>query len=142
MCLRLYIHHLKLHPNSHKYQTIITKELFDQVQEIKAGFCKKPFKYAEKPYFYRGMLRCSDCGLAITPEEHRGHVYYHCTQYRGKHGGKWITEEDITEQIGSVFKKMQISHEVIAKIVETLTNKVRLTGGAQKILLLKKCKTL
>jgi len=104
----------------HKYQKIITKELFDQVQQVKAGFCKKPFKYAGKPYFYRGMLRCSDCGLAITPEKHRGHVYYHCTQYRGKHGGKWITEEDITEQVGSVFKKMQLSEEVVNKIVDSL----------------------
>ena len=59
----------------HKYQPIITKELFDQVQQVKASFNKKPFKYAGKPYIYRGLLRCGHCGLAVTPEKHKGHVY-------------------------------------------------------------------
>jgi len=44
---------------NHKYLPIITKELFDQVQQIKAGFNKKRFKYAGKPYIYRGLLTMS-----------------------------------------------------------------------------------
>ncbi len=87
----------KLYP--HRYPTIITKALFDQVQQIKEGFKKKPFKYAGYPYIYRGLIRCDECGLSITPEKHKGHVYYHCTQYNGKHGAKWLREEEITEQL-------------------------------------------
>lgn len=105
----------------HKYTPIISKTLFDQVQQIKAGFNKKRFKYAGKPYFYRGLLRCGTCGLSITPEMHKGHVYYHCTQYNGKHGAVWLREEDITEQIGSVFKRLQLPEWVLEKIVENLS---------------------
>ena len=105
---------------SHNYPHIIEKPLFDQVQKIKASFNKKPFKYAGKPYIYRGLLRCADCGLAITPEKHKGHVYYHCTQYNGKHGAKWLREENITEQIGKVFKGIQIPEEVLTQIVTSL----------------------
>ena len=104
----------------HKYKQLITKELFDQVQQFRADFCKKPFKYGGKPYIYRGLLRCGDCGLSITPEKHRGHVYYHCTQFNGKHGAEWLREEDITEQIGNAFKKMQLPQDVVNKIVDTL----------------------
>lgn len=108
----------KVYP--HKYTHIIEKSLFDQVQKIKAGFHKKPFKYAGKPYIYRGLLRCGHCGLSITPEKHKGHVYYHCTQYNGKHGAKWLTEENITEQIGEVFKNLQIPDHILKQILTSL----------------------
>lgn len=104
----------------HKYPPIVNKTLFDQVQKVKAGFHKKPFKYAGKSYLYRGLLRCGHCGLAITPEKHKGLVYYHCTQYNGKHDAKWLREEDITEQIGDVFKRLQMPDEVLQQIVDTL----------------------
>ena len=106
----------------HKYPPIIPKELFDQVQLVKASFNKKPFKYAGKPYIYRGLLRCGHCGLAVTPEKHKGHVYYHCTQYNGKHGADWLREETITEQIGDVFKQLQIPDWVLEKVVGNLGN--------------------
>jgi len=104
----------------HKYLPIITESLFTQVQDIKAGFCKKPFKYAGIPYIYRGLLRCGHCGLAITPEKHKGHIYYHCTQYNGKHGAEWLTEENITEQLGEVFKRLQVPEHVLNQIVDAL----------------------
>ncbi len=108
----------KMYP--HKYPPIITKVLFDQVQQIKAGFNKERFKFAGLPYIYRGLVRCGHCGLAVTPEKHKGHVYYHCTQYNGKHGAEWLREEDITEQLGKVFKRLQIPDEVYNEIVDAL----------------------
>lgn len=104
----------------HRYTPLITKLLFDQVQCTKDSFNKKPFKYAGQPYIYRGLLRCAQCGLAITPEKHKGHVYYHCTQYNGKHGAKWLREEEITEQIGQVFKRMQVPQDILKQVVGTL----------------------
>lgn len=79
----------------HAYDRIISKELFDKVQEIKAGFHKKRFKYAGLPFLYRGLIRCAECGCSITPEKKtkksgRTYHYYHCTQYNGKHNAEWI----------------------------------------------------
>lgn len=68
------------------------------------------------------MIRCAHCGLSITPEMKKGHIYYHCTQYNGKHGAEWVREEVITDQLGDIFKRIQIPEDVLQKTVETLSN--------------------
>lgn len=105
----------------HRYQPIISKELFDRVQAVKAGYNKKHFKFAGLPYLYRGLIRCSVCGCMITPEKKKGqYVYYHCTQYKGKHNAEWLREEEITEQYAQLFKKMHIPEDVLKEIVDSL----------------------
>ncbi|MFZ5953960.1 MAG: recombinase family protein [Candidatus Dependentiae bacterium] len=104
----------------HRYPPLIPKTLFDRVQEVKASYKKKPAKFAGLPYIYRGMFRCATCGLAITPEKHKGFVYYHCTQYNGKHGAAWLREETITEKLSQVFKNLQMPANVAATIKQTL----------------------
>ena len=104
----------------HRYTPIISKELFEKVQQVKEGFNKKPSKYGGRPYCYRGLITCNECGLRVTPEKHKGYVYYHCTQFRGKHGGAWVREEYITEQLENVFKKLQCPPEVIEQVLTTL----------------------
>lgn len=105
----------------HKYPPIISKDLFEQVQHVKDGFVKKPARYGGLPYVYRGLMRCADCGLAITAEKHKGIVYYHCTQYNGKHGAAWFREDEITNQLGKVFKNLQMPAEVLERITGTLS---------------------
>ncbi len=107
---------------NHKYPPLISKDLFDKVQDIKAGFNKKRrSKYAGMPYIYRGLIRCNHCDLAITPEKHKGYVYYHCTEYKGKHNAKWLREEEITRQLSeNIFKKLQFPKEFFQEIIDTL----------------------
>lgn len=104
----------------HRYPCVISHVLFDRVKEVKDSFKKKPYKYAGKPYIYRGLLRCAHCGLAITPEQHKGYIYYHCTQYNGKHGAKWLREEEITRQLGEVFKNLKVPKNILEEISEML----------------------
>ncbi len=105
----------------HNYEPIISKELFDRVQEVKAGYNKKRFKYAGLPYAYRGLIRCSECGCMITPEKKKGqYVYYHCTQYFGKHGAEWLREEELTEKFAELYNQIGIPEDVAEDISETL----------------------
>ena len=109
----------KIYP--HKYTSIISRELFDKVQEIKKGHHKKHFKFAGLPYLYRGLIKCSKCGCSFTPEKKKGkYVYYHCTGYYGKHNTPWIREETLTEQFAKIFKGLQIPKEIAEGISKTL----------------------
>ncbi len=106
------------HP--HRYPPLITKLQFDEVQQIKSGFKKKPFKYAGLNYMYRGLFRCATCSCAITPEKHKGYVYYHCTQYNGKHGAKWLREEEITTQINNLLERLKLPDKIVQRINDAL----------------------
>ncbi len=113
----------KLHP--HKYQSIISRQLWDKVQSVKAGFHKKPFKFGGLPYLYRGLLRCAHDGHAFTPEKKRKksgreYVYYHCTEYSGSHKTAWIREEDITKQFQDIVSSIHIPSDVVEEISSSL----------------------
>jgi site-specific DNA recombinase len=105
----------------HNYERIISRELFEEVQRIKAGYGKRHFKFAGLPYLYRGLIKCADCDCMITPEKKKGkYVYYHCTEYHGKHGAQWLREEELTEQFAKLYKSIQIPESVVEEITTTL----------------------
>jgi hypothetical protein len=57
----------------------------------------------------------------ITPEKKKGkYVYYHCTEYNGKHGAQWIREEELTNQFAQLFKSLQIPKDVVEEITALL----------------------
>ena len=109
----------------HNYERIISPDLYEKVQEIKAGYHKKHFKFAGLPFMYRGLIRCSVCGCMVTPERKtkpsgKIYHYYHCTQYKGKHEISWLREEALTKQFGEFFKGLQMPKEVVEDITQSL----------------------
>jgi len=107
--------------HDHKYQPIVLKALFEKCQEVMAGYHKKPFKYASKPFVLRGMIKCADCGCTITPEIQKEHNYYSCTNYRRMHGKRiYVREEELLSPIYEVLKNIQLSDEKIQEITEDL----------------------
>lgn len=110
---------------THNYDRIITRELFDKIQNIKAGHHKKHFKYAGLPFLYRGLIKCAECGCMITPEKKtkkngKTYHYYHCTQYKGKHGAQWLTEHELTKQFSAIFSKLVMPQQAIDEMIEAL----------------------
>ena len=105
----------------HNYPPIISQALFQEVQEIRKKHGKSVQRYKGKEdVLYRGLLRCGDCGLAITHERQKGHVYYHCTQAKGKHGATWFREEKITEELANVFLSLQMPKNILQDIIDVL----------------------
>ncbi|MBL8676697.1 MAG: recombinase family protein, partial [Alphaproteobacteria bacterium] len=112
----------------HKYQTLISKELFDRVQSVKESYNKKPSRKQGKiPILYRGILFCHHCGCTITAEKKRKksgreYTYYQCTEYHGKHGALRLREEEITRQFSEYFKQIQIPDNIVEAIRKDLKN--------------------
>ncbi|MDD5731942.1 MAG: recombinase family protein [Patescibacteria group bacterium] len=90
----------ELHYNQGTYEPLISKPLFDLVQD-KMGFAEAKPKSSNKDFInYLGIMRCPDCGCAITASIKKGHIYYHCTQRKGRcSNNKYLREEDLEKQI-------------------------------------------
>ena len=109
----------KLHP--HKYQPLISKALFDEAEKVRISYHKKPFKYASKPFIFRGMIKCADCGCTITPETTKGHIYYSCTNYHRFHKKRiYVREQELLKPIYGILKNIQLSDDKIREITEDL----------------------
>jgi site-specific DNA recombinase len=106
----------------HKYQPLITHELYEKVQSVRLGWAKKPFQYAAKPFIFRGLIKCFVCGCTITPELKKGkYVYYSCTNHKGIHKKRtWVREEVLMEPIYKIFDQLQYPEAKIKEITESL----------------------
>ena len=55
------------------------ERLFQQVQDVINGYHKTPHK-SLKPFIFKGLITCADCGCVVTPEIHKKrYIYYSCT---------------------------------------------------------------
>lgn len=91
-----------------KHEPIITKKLFDSVQEVMMNK-SKPKTPKLKPYVYRGFFRCGECGCFITTETQKGYNYLRCTKRKNHCNQKYVREEIITSQIKEEIKKVSLS---------------------------------
>ena len=94
-----------------KYQSIISKKIFDKVQEIlkQRG---KPRKVRGRHNFpFCGLFRCS-CGAAITAQWAKGngglYRYYRCTRKLGPCQEKYIQEKELVKQICQKLKEIAL----------------------------------
>jgi site-specific DNA recombinase len=68
----------KLHP--HSYPPLISKELFDHCEEVRLGSSRaRATRYSEKPFVFRGLIKCAISGRTVTCDLKKGrHVYLIC----------------------------------------------------------------
>ena len=126
------MHKGQLYP--HKYQPIITYDLFLQCQKIREGYPKKPSKYSTKPYIFRGLMTCSKCGCTITPEIHKGkYIYYHCTNYKKICERIWVNETNLLRPIKKILGGLKLPQEKLEEVVESLKTTEQAKNEFQKI---------
>ena len=83
---------------------MVTLDEYDKVQVLLGRPGRpRPKRHA---FTYTGLIRCGECGLAITAEHKRNrfgseYVYYHCTRRRADHRCRQpsVTVEVLEEQI-------------------------------------------
>ena len=90
-----------------KHEPIISKKLFDSVQEVMSRK-SKPHSKGLKPYTYRGFFRCGECGCFITTEQQKGHNYLRCTKRKNPCTQKYVREELITSQVRTEIQKVSL----------------------------------
>ncbi len=111
-----------------KHEPIISKRLFDDAQEVMTRK-SKPHSKGLKPYVYRGLFRCGECGCFITTEQQKGHNYLRCTKRKGPCEQKYVREEVITANMQEELKKYSLADEVADWLIAEV-KKDRLTNSA------------
>lgn len=98
-----------------RHQPLISKELFDLVQE---KISSHVLKETSKEFAFTKLMTCGLCGSGITADEkfkkqkngnvHR-YVYYKCTKVKDPHCKcGFINEEDLVEQLKGLLDNLEI----------------------------------
>ena len=123
------------------HQPIITKQLFNDVQEKFMGKNSLKSRGNKLSFLYRGLLRCGECGCSITAEAKikkqkngnvHNYIYYRCTKSKGGCGQVYITEPELEKELAQIFKGFVISNEYANKVQSKLKDLFEEDSGYQK----------
>ena len=113
---RAYIREIKFRGEWHacgSFPALVSRELFDRVQ---ARLGKKQNPNGHDLLFAGGLIRCGDCGHAITGEvQKKKYTYYHCTHIDRKedHPRVRLREEALDEQVLLMLDSLQVEAEEV-----------------------------
>ena len=107
-----------------KHQPLVSKKIFDRVQEImrEKG---KPQKVKKHNFDFLGLMKCP-CSAAITAEKKikpsgREYVYYRCTKKKGPCQEKhFLRQEELYGQIKSFLQKVSLSSHDTERVLAEL----------------------
>src|ERR1035437_6849436 len=115
-----------------KHEPIITKKLYDTCQEVMNRKSKPQYEGGLKPYVYRGLFKCAECGCYLTTETQKGHNYLRCTKRKGPCSQKYVREEAMTLMIQEELKKVSLPDDVvdwlIAEVEKEKTDDGKVSG--------------
>lgn len=121
----------------HKYEPIISKSLFDKVQDILSGKnASMPTReYGGISFAFRKLIKCAECGGTISSEHHKGHVYLCCTHPRGNCNQKTVRESLILQQLDDeVFSKIRLNANIIDLLKKCVVRKMTEDSEANAVM--------
>ncbi|MGE4169848.1 MAG: recombinase family protein [Candidatus Margulisiibacteriota bacterium] len=111
-----------------KHEPMLTKQEFDLAQDIISGKLKS--RPHHRTFSYTGLMRCGECGAAITAEkktknQKNGNIhhytYYHCTkQMHPTCTQKTIREEVLEAQMADILESIHIPDDFHQWAIKTL----------------------
>ena len=129
-----------LYKGNHK--PMITEEEFNRAQVILGNRNKA---HAPHKFAFTGMIRCGECGSAITAEEKikrqkNGNVhfytFYHCTKRkRSDCSQKYLRKEEMEAQIMDILERIEIPPEFSQWAIAQLKKEANKEVGSRKSIL-------
>ena len=114
-----------------KHQPVISKKIFDTVQNILKQKGRPHHKTKNEPQAFCGLLKCGICGMGITGEykvkrQKNGnihdYIYYHCTRKNKaiKCSEPFIRQESLDEQVSFLLQKFSLSEDWAKQLLAML----------------------
>lgn len=106
-----------------KHEALVSRSVFERVQKVIARR-SKPRAPKLKPFLYRGMFRCDECGCFITTETQKGTNYLRCTK-RVKRDclQPYVRESVVSEQITEALYRLSLPDDIADWLVENLKSR-------------------
>jgi site-specific DNA recombinase len=109
-----------------KHEPLISKGLFDRVQEIlnvrthlqpNTRVCR----------IFTKLIRCGTCGMMITVEAQRGHVYYRCSRKSDEIfcAEPFLREEQLDQQLSALLSHYGLSEAVADAVLGLIDEESR-----------------
>ena len=116
----------------HIYQPLITKELFDKVQDVLEGKSTRDFRTRnpKNDFIFKGLLTCSTCGAMITCEKHiskagNEHRYLKCAHPHKNCNQPIVKEDIILQQLDKeVFSQISLNENFVEPLKEAIKNRI------------------
>ncbi len=100
-----------------KQEPIITKDLYDLVQEKLNRKFKSPQYQKHNPVF-KAKMECDECKGTVTWETHKGHWYGHCNHYKTCSQKVWKRQEDVEKILFPLFDNVAPKTNKVLKVLE------------------------
>lgn len=103
----------KLYP--HKYPPLIGKDLFDRCEAVRLGKSRQTAtRHTEKPFVFRGLLKCAVSGRSVTCDIKKGrHVYLICRDPADPSRKLFVPEGEILEQVKAVLRSIEVPEKLL-----------------------------
>ena len=96
------------------HEPIISRALFDRVQEEFASHGRDRGKYRIHEFAFGGLVACGECGYMLTAQRQKGrYVYYKCTNYGKSCSQGYYREEILAEQFEQYVRGIQLRPVVV-----------------------------
>ena len=102
------------------HQPVVSKKIFDKAQEVLKQRGKPRKKQKNEPKVFCGLLSCAECGMGITAEVQKGHIYYRCTKKRGNCSQPYVRKEKLDRQLSQLLQKFSLKPNLAAGLREML----------------------
>ena len=106
---------------------IVSAELWQRVQDRLEG--KPMTRPGARGFAFGGFVTCGFCHSAVTPETHKGHVYYRC--FRRCRGQSYTREERLRELFGGLGRPLRMIEENARLVAEKLKESRRMIVDEQ-----------
>lgn len=104
---------------SHVYTPIITKELWDLCQYQKALKVGNLSKHTEKPFIFRGLIRCGITNKQCVCELKKK-IFSYVVCWKDDKTRLYIREEELIRHIGSILNRIRLPNDVVIELQKEL----------------------
>jgi DNA invertase Pin-like site-specific DNA recombinase len=99
----------------HGYPPLIGRDLFERCEEVRLASSRATAtRYSEKPFIFRGLIKCAASERTVTCDLKKGrHVYLICRDPADPSKKMFVPEDEVLKQVLAVFRSIKVPEKLL-----------------------------